>query len=224
MNTQKLITFPVLLLLLSCSSTSLKSPDNRIEADFSDRGIVISICNTPLQTIELNAGKFLGIKQLPDVHEEYDMLTGKRLHCVNDAKSCIAQFQNTDIEFRIFHDGIAFRDLSPNSETLFSWNIPNGRKRWISKRKLDYEEAFPLDSIVRTGEWNYPVLLQYDADTFGLITESGIERGHSASHLSSVEVCANYYVVPESGLDYSQPSPWRVLILGTLADVVESPL
>lgn len=224
MNTRKLLTIPVFMLLLSCSGSAVKSPDNRIGAVFSDKEITITYGNAAVQAIELNAGKFLGIRQLPDVHEEYDMLTGKCSHCENDAKACIVHYRNTDIEFRAFNDGIAFRDLRPASGTLFSWVVPDGRRRWISKRKTDYEESFPLDSIVRTGEWNYPALLQYAGDVFGLITESGMERGHSASHLSSVEVCANYYVVPESGADGSVPGPWRVLILGSLADVVESTL
>jgi hypothetical protein len=72
--------------------------------------------------------------------------------------------------------------------------------------------------------WGYPLLMEPADGVFALITEANIERGQSASCLySDGEV---YRVVPDETNDGVVPdlSPWRVVIIGTLADVVESTL
>lgn len=70
-------------------------------------------------------------------------------------------------------------------------------------------------------------LLEAAQEQFVLITEAGLRRDHAASYLNN-KVKPHQYQVTYG--DKSLPikagytSPWRVLITGTMADIVESTL
>ena len=74
--------------------------------------------------------------------------------------------------------------------------------------------------------WGYPALIEPQEGIFTLITEANIEQGQSASSLFNEG--ESFRVVPDETLNPSpftvNHSPWRVVIIGSLADVVESTL
>jgi hypothetical protein len=62
---------------------------------------------------------------------------------------------------------------------------------------------------------------------YALITEANIERRQSASSLKNEVQSTDYQVCPdrnEVSLSGEWHTPWRVVIIGSLADVVESTL
>ena len=188
-------------------------------------------------------GKNLELKSISDaqaIHDEYIMLTGKRKQCSNDANEYTYSFKDSlDRElrmvFRLYNDGVAFRYEIPEltettiQEELTVYRIPEGKNRWIQTYDPGYEKFFPIST---TGEdkkrqWGYPALIEASENVFALISEAGIEKMHSGSYLKNENEVTDYKVTldknekPVSGHWFS---PWRIVIIGSLADVVESTL
>ena len=178
------------------------------------------------------------------IKEDYTMLSGKRQHCTNTAN----EYRMGALVVRLYNDGIAFRyELKGLQDTalpkeLTAYRIPEGTKRWIQQWTDAYEEFFPLTTSykkppVRTFSgtfksadgwnirWGYPALLEPRDGVFALITEANIERRQSASCLYNDG--ETYRVVPDKNdvkVSGEWHSPWRVIIIGHLKDVVESTL
>ena len=178
------------------------------------------------------------------IKEDYTMLSGKRQHCTNTAN----EYRMGTLVVRLYNDGIAFRyELKGLQDTalpkeLTAYRIPEGTKRWIQQWTDAYEEFFPLTTSykkqpVRTFSgtfksadgwnirWGYPALLEPLDGVFALITEANIERRQSASCLYNDG--ETYRVVPDKNdmkVSGEWHSPWRVIIIGHLKDVVESTL
>lgn len=177
------------------------------------------------------------------VSENYKMITGKRSHCTNKGIERVYQFENENkqtlkIAFRAFNDGVVFRYLLEDVETktafvtteLTSYPIPDGVNRWMQTYTNDYEGFFPLATNGESKEkhiWGYPALLEPQDSLFVLITEANIQHGNSGSRLYNGDQPDQYQVrMPDEKVAFNQTftSPWRVLIIGSLADVVESTL
>ena len=106
-----------------------------------------------------------------------------------------------------------------------------------------YEGYFPLSTTYKVepvpsfsgiskseegynNRWGYPALLEPQDGLFVLISEANIEHGQSASCLYNDKEL--YKVVPAERTEGTVPvvrnTPWRVAIIGSLDDVVESTL
>lgn len=174
------------------------------------------------------------------IDERYDMNTGKRRNCHNQANEYVYRFagkqgQAFDMVFRLYNDGVAFRyelhdfPESDPLEELTTYRIDEGTRRWMQRFNPSYEDFYPMTS---SGEnenrhWGYPALLQNDENVWTLISEAGIEKTHSASSLKNDLMPTDYRVFTDRNrqkISGEWHSPWRVLIIGSLADVVESTL
>ena len=177
------------------------------------------------------------------------MVSGKRKSCGNEAFEYIAQISH-DLNFvlRIYNDGVAFRyeysnlnnSLPPQDMTVFK--IKEGQRRWMQQWTESYEGFFPITdsykqkpipsfsgiSVSQDGwnnRWGYPALIQSSDKIFALITEADIDRNHSASCLyNDGELFSVVNDKNEVRLNGEWHSPWRLIILGKLADIVESTL
>ena len=182
------------------------------------------------------------------INSDYIMLSGKKKHCVNEAAEYRANLdKSVTLVVRLYDDGVAFRyewqGVPPVSQTkeMTTYNIPEGTKRWMQQWADSYEGLFPLtttckvkalpsySAVTKDAEgynlrWGYPALLEPSDGIFALITEANIERGQSASCLYNDG--EKFKVVPDKTFDESKAthSPWRVVIIGKLADIVESTL
>ena len=123
-------------------------------------------------------------------------------------------------------------------DELTSYKIPSDAKRWMAKFDLSSEVLYSYmerDSIQQ--DWGYPALFNSgDSSCWFLLHEADVNRSYCASRLSNVAEKSSYKITfPPSwegdGKGESQPaitlpwkSPWRVVILGSLADIVESTL
>lgn len=187
-------------------------------------------------------GKVYGKKKVLD---DYPMVAGKRKHCHNEAAEKIYSYKNPagetmDVIFRLYNDGIAVRYVLPEGTEIMedrtAYLIPDGTERWISPLKTDYESFFPpaTDGSPSTermwprpepGRWAYPALYQPSEGKFVLICEADLRRGNSASSLDNSDD-SQVYTVHLTGPSIlgDGMSPWRMAIVGSLADVVESTL
>lgn len=174
------------------------------------------------------------------VDVRYRMLQGKRLRCSNRGKEWVYEYAYADgtpmrLVMRLYDDGVAFRyELSDLADDhlkgeLTSYGVGKGTRRWFMKWTDAYEGFFPQTT---SGEgpnrhWAYPALLQRDDNVYALISEADIERRQSASSLRNEKDGDVYEVwTDENGVDLNGEwhTPWRVVIVGSLADVVESTL
>lgn len=174
------------------------------------------------------------------VKDTYTMIGGKRRECSNEANETTYLYidnigRQQSLTVRAYNDGVAFHytldglQHTRPTEELTTYRIPEGTKRWMQKWTEPYEEFFPLAT---TGEkenrrWGYPALIQPSDKLFALISEAGIERWNSASSLHNDRNKEQYRVVMDENVQNTTgrwTSPWRVIIVGKLEDVVVSTL
>lgn len=179
--------------------------------------------------------------------EDYQMLAGKHLQCSNEANEYLASLSD-DIRLmiRLYNDGVAFRYELTNLEDATlpkeqtTYRIPEGMKRWTMQWNDAYEEYFPLQTTYKVAplrsqydnnaegyacRWGYPALIEPAKDLFALISEANIEQRQSASCLFNDGEL--YQVTPATNdlkISGNWHTPWRTIIIGSLADIVASTL
>lgn len=183
------------------------------------------------------------------VKADYQMLAGKRLHCTNEAN----EYRSGNLVLRMYNDGVAFRYEYSNlqnskvPEEHTTYIIPEGTKRWMQQWSDGYEGFFPMSTTANVKtlggfggsmvtdkintHWGYPLLLEASpgpsqgGGIYALITEANIERRQSASSLFND---GEKFSVKQDQNDLlltgDWHTPWRVVIIGTLKDIVESTL
>ena len=201
--------------------------------------------------LETDIQKFYGNLKLKSVSkakrivDDYKMITGKRSHCINEAFERTYSFENQegntlDITFRVYDNGVVFRyeintiaDKEYVVDEYTAYNIPQGAKRWMQQYDPGYEKFFPvstdgkLPDRPKVNSWGYPGLVELQDSVFMLITEANIRRGHCGSLLFNGDNNDRYQVNladKKQVAERTWGSPWRVLIIGGLSDIVESTL
>ena len=247
MNSKTLLSvFLLFASVLMANAQAVLSPNGKISVRKTGQNLVISYEKQKvLELNDITSGKLTFVRKISD---DYQMVAGKRLHCFNEANEYQASVGlNTSMVMRLYNDGVVFRyeykDLQnskvPAEHT--SYIIPEGTKRWMQQWSDGYEGFFPLSTTANvktlTGfggstvsddintHWGYPLLLEATDNVFALISEANIERRQSASSLyNKGEV---FSVVPDQNdllLTGDWHTPWRVVIIGKLADIVQSTL
>ena len=194
---------------------------------------------------------FVGSSAPRHIDIDYTMLAGKRLHCTNQCNEYRYTYREPSgreqvLVMRLCNDGIAFRYELENlpvcrfaaEQTTF--RIPEGTPRWLQPWSDGYEGFFPLTlssepmKVGRgrqtTNRWGYPCLFDLSdhrqgQTVYALFSESNIESRQSASCLYNDGEL--YRVAPDQNdvdISGSWHSPWRIIMMGTLADIVESTL
>lgn len=198
-----------------------------------------------LKLTYLNAGKPVVI------NEKYNLVHGKKSVATNTANEVTVYFQNEgkakmNLIIRAYNDGMTFRYEFPDKQGSFvlkdeltAYTIPTTTTRWMEKWNTANEGLYTAsseDKIVQQ-EWCYPALFNNaDKSSWFLIHESDVDRNNCASKLSNVTIKDQYKLTmpnPRDGnrqgeslptISLPWKSPWRVIIIGGLADVVESTL
>ncbi|WP_106603551.1 glycoside hydrolase family 97 protein [Chitinophaga ginsengisoli] len=195
--------------------------------------------------------KFLKAGKPILINEQYTALHGKRAVCTNSANEVILSFENPskaklDIIIRAYNDGIAFRYGFPEKQGTFTikdeltaYAIPKETVRWMEKWNTANEGLYVSmsDSSIQREQWCYPALFRLkDSSCWFLLHEADVNRTYCGTKLSNTNDGSSYKLTfPDPGdgrgLGASQPtvtlpwqSPWRVMIIGTLADIVASTL
>ncbi len=189
--------------------------------------------------------KLKAVSEVKAVTDDYVMLTGKRSHCVNHASEQVYSFENPnggqlDVTIRAYDDGVAIKYSIPEAaegenivDELTTYEVPEGANRWMQEYVLGYEGFYPhstdgrLPGKPEVSNWGYPGLVELKDSVFMLATEANIRRGHTGSYLNNKEDGDRYQVRLFDGqlpVADGWESPWRVLVVGALSDVVESTL
>ena len=245
-----------LLCPLFAMAGGVTSPNGKLTAIAN--GKVLTVSYKKKQVLEINDllpadQSFTFVRK---VHDDYQMLSGKRLHCTNEAN----EYRCGSLVLRMYNDGIAFRtenqQQAANSQ-LPAYRISEGTRRWMQQWCDSYEGFFPMTTTYKVApipsysgisksaegwnnRWGYPALLEVrskkeeakgDNGIFVLISEANIEHGQSASCLyNDGELFRVTPAVQQLPLHSERAggevphTPWRVAIIGTLKDVVESTL
>ena len=244
----------LLLLFTTAASAQVVSPNGKVKWVENGSGFSIEYLSEGSKTEVLSiptiglltkdgGGKDLTLKgksETKRISDRYQMICGKRHECANEANEMSYVYtdrlnRRLTLTVRAYNDGVAFRYALENlqntrvTEEKTIYTIPEGTKRWMQKWTEPYEEFFPLSTtgVSENKRWGYPTLLQASETVFALITEAGIERNNSASSLYNDQKSTEYRVVPDENMQNvsgSWTSPWRVVITGTLPEVVSSTL
>ena len=244
----------MLLVMSACQGGKMTSPDGTLVLRHVSSGFTLSkntdsgeVKVVDIPTIGVSTvngrGSDLTFKNITkdSFEARYTMLTGKRRECSNSANEYTYIYEDSigaevRIVFRLFNDGLAFRyELDGLTDDIVTdeyiiYRIEEGRQRWIQKFDLGYEQFYHPHTTPdpHVKHWIYPALVEQEGGVYILITEANILKGHSASSLWNETAGTDYKVTlgrndgPRHTGDWV--SPWRVLIVGSLADVVESTL
>ena len=174
--------------------------------------------------------------------DDYAMISGKRRQCYNEADEYTYYLEDIKgnevrIVMRLYNDGIAFRYESEAfaGETITGehtqFQFAADVKRWTQPYAVGYEDFYYPNTDGKahnkSRRWNMPALFQPAPSFYVLLAEANVLRNQCGAYLSNVEVDSCYrvqlfdkrFVCPKGW-----HSPWRLAIVGSLADVVESTL
>ena len=199
------------------------SPNGKITVKVTDGYFVVLYDNVEVQTVKIGNGTFKDCYFTKEpIERTYSMLSGKRSECSYRYHEMIYVGENGTIKpigitFSVTDDGVAF-NFNESDESI-SYVIPEGTKRWMQSLKTDYEGFYPMSTSAKNGKYGYPALIEYGNGVFGLITETGIKHGNSCSYLVRD---GDEYKVTYTDEDTGNFHPWRIIMVGSLADIVES--
>lgn len=185
------------------------------------------------------------------VKDEYTTIHGKRTKRSNAATEVVFYFETPakatmNIILRAYNDGVAFRYEFPETKGSFvvkdeftSYSIPKVNTRWMEQWNTANERIYfeMKGDKVLNQEWCYPALIQVsDTSCWFLLHEADVNGNYCGTKLSNVADATKYKLTLPNpadarGTGASAPtitlpwkSPWRVVIIGGLEDIVESTL
>ncbi|WP_201448295.1 glycoside hydrolase family 97 protein [Flavobacterium seoulense] len=185
------------------------------------------------------------------IKEHYELPFGKKLVRDNEANEVVISFENPgkaklNLIIRAYNDGITFRYEFPEkkgsyvvNDELTAYQIPKESKRWLEKWNPANEGLYTEsseDKIIQQ-EWCYPALFNSsDKSCWFLLHEADLDRNYCGTKLSNTKEINTYKLTfpdPKDGRSTgeSKPSislpwqsPWRVISMGSVSDIVESTL
>lgn len=195
--------------------------------------------------------RFLKVSNPRIIKEHYELPFGKKAIRENTANEIIVSFENPkkaklNLIIRAYNDGIAFRYEFPEKQGSYiindeftAYQIPKENKRWLEKWNPANEGLYAVssDSTIIQQEWCYPALFNSsNKSCWFLLHEADLYRSYCGTKLNNTKDINNYKLTfPDQqdarGTGESKPkislpwqSPWRVITIGSIADIVESTL
>lgn len=195
--------------------------------------------------------RFLKAAKPKPITEQYTAVHGKRSQCSNSANEVTAYFENggkakLNLIVRAYNDGVTFRYEFPEKGGTFvikdeytAYSFADDAMRWLEKWNPANEGLYTAMSgdKLQQQEWCYPALFNSSNKAcWVLLHEADLDRNYCGTKLSNVAEKSKYKLTfpnPKDGrgMGESAPtvtlpwkSPWRVMILGNLQDVVASTL
>ena len=227
----------ILIVCLLCPllavAGKVASPNGKLTAVTNGKTLTINYNNKQVLDVVDAVADGQSLVFVRKVKNDYQMVAGKRSHCVNQAN----EYRCGNMVLRMYNDGIAFRYESAVA-TQPAYRIPEGTRRWMQQWCDSYEGFFPLETTYKVtpvpsysgisksaegwnNRWGYPALLEPHKDVFVLITEANIEHGQSASCLFNDGEL--FRVTPAATIagKTCDRRRWRVAMIGQLKDIVE---
>ena len=239
--------------VLSLSAQLPVSPNGRLSISASGQGISVNyqqkqVLNIPVLGYEgIKNGK-LKWKTTGKITANYQMLAGKKSTCTNEANEYVAKLNGKlSLVLRLYNDGAAFRyELSglngklPKEQTAYM--IPEGTKRWMLQWTDSYEGFYPMSTtgkikpigrmagVVKSADgfnlrWGFPTLVEPQEGVFMLLSEANIERNQAAACLyTDGDLLRVTPDVNDINFKGKWHSPWRIAIIGSMQDLIQSTL
>ncbi|MEU0568795.1 glycoside hydrolase family 97 catalytic domain-containing protein [Nonomuraea sp. NPDC005983] len=181
---------------------------------------------------------FAGLSE-QEVDETYRTVTGKRREHRYTAKEWTLSFtkggDRLDLQVRIGGHGVAYRYTVPWTgpvtvcEEISEYVVSDEARAVLlpyENGRSDYEEIHHHTTVGEAERilYGYPSLFQI-GDTWMLVTESNLDSGYAGSRLR-FDGDAFRLDLPDPYVTSASPlvTPWRTMILGDLAAIVESDL
>lgn len=185
------------------------------------------------------------------INEQYTAVHGKKSVRSNLANEVVVSFENPskaklNIIVRAYNDGVAFRYEFPEKQGTFvmkdemtSYAINRETLRWMERWNPANEGLYTLMSTdkVQKQEWCYPALFQLkDSSCSFLLHEADLNATYCGTKLSNTVDSGSYKLTfpnPRDGrgqgsstptITLPWKSPWRVIVMGSLSDIVASTL
>ena len=250
------VSFCILLASCHLQSNRLESPNGKIIVEYNNENEfivsykgddvtpeVLKISQMGVNTLGGGTYTLKGASDVIMITDDYEMLSGKRKRCFNQANERIYHFEDEEglkmeLILRAYNDGIAFRYHFPEPGTgvvvtgeTTTFIVAKAIKRWTQEFMVGYEGFYypNTDGIAKNQGtyWGFPALFEAANETFVLLTEANICKNNSGAYLSNEDNRSAYQVVLSDnqqvcGTDWY--SPWRIAMIGSLADIVESTL
>ena len=194
---------------------------------------------------------FLKASKAKMITEHYELPFGKKIVRDNQANEVVVSFENPskaklNLIIRAYNDGVTFRYEFPEKKGSYvvndeftAYQIPKESKRWLEKWNTANEGLYAesSDDKIQQQEWCYPALFNSsDKSSWFLLHEADLDRTYCGTKLSNKNDSNSYKLTfPDPadgrGTGESKPkislpwqSPWRVITIGSLSDIVESTL
>lgn len=233
MNLKKyILTSACAILPMMAMAETYVSPNGKVKAETTSDALVVSYrgCNgwQPIYTASI-AG--LGAGSSQKLTTTYDMITGKQLHVSKKGVEAVhAMHSGGVLQLRIYDDGVAFQKVSRESmgyngeeETLI--NFGAATNDWIMKWSDGAEGFYDKNQQTKQGDrWSVPALFEFPGDVFALLHEADVHHDQAASSLYSTGAKDEFRIVTDKNDQKAKASTWKVVMIGSLADVVESTL
>ena len=178
------------------------------------------------------------------IDETYSLPAFKKSLCYNRANTLLWTLEKEDrllqIEARAYDDGAAFRLIVPGNgktevvEEATGFALPDSAVRiYAQKLIFSYEDHYnPVPfSELHQNPFAFPVLAEAIPGTYTLYAEAGVFGNYGGSHLRSTKENKRLFTIQKAPdkldnihCEYPVKTPWRVVMAGTLADIVESNL
>ncbi|WP_371782307.1 glycoside hydrolase family 97 catalytic domain-containing protein [Streptosporangium subroseum] len=139
---------------------------------------------------------------------------------------------------RVARDGVGIRYAMPTLDGTArvtgdrtAVTLPAGSRSWVLDYQTWYETPrFGADTAeLASGAYGFPFLTRLDATTHILITESGIDGRFAGAHAEASEPDADggrtlRFTLADDGVEVARGvvTPWRVILVGTLPQLVSS--
>jgi alpha-glucosidase len=180
--------------------------------------------------------RFLGRSDRTDV-EHYRTTVGKELDrraMFREARFSFAgeNGARVDLVVRVADDGVAYRyelagDYGPVLGEASAFDIPDDSTAWLANHRRDYENPYVQTTAAAADDREYLTPALFDVGgTYLMLAESGLNGRYSGGSLVH-DGAGTYHVKlwdPEVLVDGPLATPWRVMVVGDLATVVESTL
>lgn len=218
------------LTLVTSALSAQTSPNGHVRVQYNDDSFVVSyLHDKQWQTIMTMPMQLKQTRPIRNTKQkvDYQMLTGKRLHCTNAyTQSVYALADGHELRVRAYNDGVTWRSTcQSNTEQEANRDMrvdfSASQSNWIMTWSDSYEGFFPQERVQKEGEhYGYPALFEYPNGVYALLTESNVD---------SISAASSFYATVQPDVfsirtDGPEPMGDRTLIIGTLNDIVESTL
>lgn len=222
----------IVAFLTFVSVSAQKSPNGKIKAETTSNSLIVCY-KSSAGWQQIYTASIPGIQGGSEhkIVTEYDMITGKRLHIKKKAKESIHAMQNGGLlKVRVYNDGVAFQKLSRpaklyNGEEETTIDLSAATNTWLMKWSDGAEGFFPKNQATKQGDrWSIPALFEFPNNVFALLHEADVRHDNAACSLYSTSKPGEFRIVTDQNEQSAKASTWKVLMLGSLSDVVESTL